>query len=203
MAYGVLQDSVTTDNGDDANLIYRFTAPLTILSNQPSFVQDSMNLKRSASEQGVQRWELTTGIEATNNSSAFMVHSVIKGYTKIFNIRMPQVAGLVLSGAAGVSTTSAANANTSQIAITFTEPLVAGEFIGFGSTDTKVYMVVSGNNGIMTISPPLRRFLAANTPVYFGNVKLKARYSADVQIGITYTDGLLSDPGSINFVEAL
>jgi len=196
--YGVLKTSINT--GLDSELAYVFATPLTIKSNQPSYVQDMVNLKRRASSQNIQRWEIESYIAQTNNTADFLVHSVDNGFNKVFPIRMPQPANLTLSStphatlsdhATGVDTIPVSGA-----------AMYTGEFITFAN-HTKVYLIISGGNTIK-ISPSLRTAVPSGTDIVAGGkVIMQAMYADDAMIGVVYQQGILTDPGSVKFVEAL
>lgn len=179
MKYGILASS--TNTGIDSEIICGFVAPLSIVSNQPAYVQDMMNLKRRASSQNVQRWEIEANIEPTVGSVDFAVHSIDNGYDGVFYIRMPQIYGLTLTAAARtVVGINAAGVDT----IGISGNLNKGEFIQF-TGDTKVYLVKVGGTTI-TISPPLLKATTAGQSIITGgNVTMSARYDSDVRIGIT------------------
>jgi hypothetical protein len=83
--------------------------------------------------------------------------------------------------------------------------LIPGEFINIGG-DPKVYVVVeAGVAGVgAKIFPPLRVAAPANAVIKTDKkVTMSVRFNTDVQLGISYTDGVLSDPGSISLIEAL
>lgn len=203
--YGVLKSS--TNTGLDSELQYVFAAPLNIKSNQPAFISDTMSLKRKVNSQKVQRWEISAEIVPTNDSSNFLVHSVVNGYTDIFFIRMPQVftpIKLPQNLDLRMTATKLAGSNSLNLSGVTTLDLT-GQFISF-SGNSKVYLVVSkGVNGVgIGITPPLLSNIANTTIVISGdNVTMRARYDEDTQLGITYVDGVMSSPGTINFIEAL
>lgn len=189
----------------------KFVAPTAVINVSPAFVSDSLSLKRQVSSQNVQRWEIQTNLEPSNSSTDFFVHNVINGYDNVFEIQMPQpyrgkssnkntnVSSFTCSGttAAGSSSLSA-NLNGS---------LFAGDFIQFSNHD-KVYMVKDGYiaNGLITLNifPSLRAQVTNGVTIKTGkNVKMKCRYNVDFTSGISYTDGIVSDPGTVRFVEAL
>lgn len=210
--YGVLKDSVT-NTGDDSELQYVFVAPLNVYSNQPSFVSDSLGLRRSAASRNSQRWEVEAGVAPTSVDSRaanYLAHSIDKGHAVPFYIRMPQVVrpdsvkipenrtiytdGPVLEGSVYL-----------DIGGLGLSEMPVGEFIQFSGHE-KVYMVVeSGDKGQgVKIKPALRTGITGNTLIRHGKqVSMKVFYDTDVQLGIKYRDGVLSDPGTIRFVEAL
>lgn len=202
MAAGILKS--ITNTGSDAELASVFVAPLAVVNNAPSFAQDSMNLRRRASSQGVQRWEITAGLAPTSGDASFLLHSVKYGHHGVFHARMPQVSQMKCStGAIQVEGTFLAGEDL--INFTGAPKLVPGEFINLGD-DPKVYLVVEG--GILGVGarvfPPLRVTAADNAVIKTDKrVTMAVRFNTDVQLGITYTDGILSDPGSISLIEAL
>lgn len=203
--YGVLKSS--TNTGLDSELQYIFATPLSIKSNQPAFISDTMSLKRKVNSQKVQRWEISAEIVPTNDSPNFLVHSVVNGYTDIFYIRMPQVYSpnkLPQNLDLRMSATKLAGTNSINLTGAGTIDLT-GQFISF-SGNSKVYLIVSkGVNGVgVGITPPLLSNIATTTIILSGdNVTMRARYDEDTQLGITYVDGIMSSPGTINFIEAL
>lgn len=198
MLYGILKDSMV-NTGNDGELSCIFTAPLSVVSNQPAYVQDMMNLKRRANSQLAQRWEVETKIASTNNSPSFLTHSILNGHDKVFGIRMPQVAGLKLT-TANVTVTEAVGATGNTIKVS--TPLVEGEFIQFAS-HSKVYLVTSVSGLNCTISPKLIQAVTKDSKVTTNAVTLFARYDTDTALGITYMDGILTDQGSVKFIEAV
>jgi hypothetical protein len=93
--YGIL--SSATNTGIDAELQYVFSTPLNIVSNQPAYVQDSINLKRKANSQNLQRWEIEANIVPSVGSPNFLVHSIVNGYDSVIYLRIPQIYGLTLT----------------------------------------------------------------------------------------------------------
>jgi hypothetical protein len=207
MKAGILSSATHTNL--DSDILVEFTAPLTFVSNQPVFIADSASLKQYATSQNVQRWELEAGLMPSNNSANALVHSVVTGHSGIAYIRVPQVYGRnsecekqsydnpqpVASAASSFSITIPA----AGVGIT------AGEFINYKGN--KVYLVtavnVSGADLVLTVFPRLIDPTAGGT-VYFGRrCYMAARYDPSTTLGITYVDGILSDPGSAKFIEAL
>lgn len=210
MAYGILKSSVVTNTGSDSELLCKFVAPISIISNQPSYVQENMNLSVSASRQGAQRWEITTNLEPTTDSASLMVHQLLNGHNAPFYIRMPQISGLLdankklIENAINAKTRAQTVANSSAVSVVPGTAFTAGEFIQFEGSN-KVYLVtVSSSSDSVDIEPPLRGPVGSNITILRGkNVTMKARYNSDVQLGIIYIDGILADNGSIKLIEAV
>jgi len=195
---------------ENGQVTIRFVAPTSIISNQPSFVQDTVSLKRQTNSRGVQRWEIKTNLEPSNSSADFLVHSITVGHNNIFNIQVPQVFRLKESDKTTtsgiVSLFTQGQLNSSTISITGNNGQISkGEFIKFGNHD-KVYIVTEtrNGNGNLEIYPPLRMVTNAGTSIAYGSsVTMKVRFDTDTVLGITYTDGILSDPGAVTFIEAI
>ena len=199
MSYGILKD-VSINTGLSSELSCTFSAPLSIINNAPAYVQDSVNLKRKASSQNVQRWEITSNVSPENNSANFLVQATQMGHSSVFGIRMPQVYGIPMNS---VPVQVLAKLADDKFSVVDGTALSVGEFFT-KSNDTKVYLItdITGNN--ITMFPScLTEIVSGDTITHGDCVTCKVRYDTSVQIGITYRDGILSDPGSITFVEAL
>jgi hypothetical protein len=197
---GIIENGVVT---------VRFVTPMSVISNQPVFVADTLSLKRQVLSQGVQRWEIITNVEPSNTSADFLLHSVTNGFDKVFDIQMPQV----YRRAGNTNTVSLLRTNeemlpnSNNIIVNSNGVLNKGEFIKFSNHD-KVYLVLNtitaGNDITLNIFPNLIKPVPINTIILTGkDVILKARYDTATTIGISYIDGILSDPGTVGFTEAL
>lgn len=206
--YGILKSS--TNTGSDNELLCHFVAPLSVISNDPSFNADTLSLRSLSVSQGVQRWEITANINPENNSGNFFLHNIRNGKSNPFYVRMPQVYrpdsaktpknrtiltdGVISSGATTFNVDGLSGAN-----------LAEGEFVAFSGHD-KVYLIIdSGTNGVgVQVYPAIVDNIADNTQLLYGEqVSLKVKYSPDLIMGIKYVDGILSDPGSITLIEKL
>jgi hypothetical protein len=201
MIYGILKNS--TNTGLDSEIASVFIVPLRVTSNQPDYVQDAINLKRKASSQNVQRWEIEASIAQVLGDPTMLVHGVLNGHHQVFPIRMPQVA-LLKTTTNTVTLAADIVAGCTTLNIVGADSLVAGEFFNLGS-DPKVYLVTDGGSGGAGVmfEPRLRKNALAGTAFTLGAVTMQARYDTNTQLGILYNDGILSDPGSITFVEDL
>lgn len=196
--YGILKGD--TNTGLASELLAVFTAPLSVKSNQPAYVQDSVNLRRYAASQNVQRWEVTANIQASSGDASYLMHSVIHGHNGVFKIRMPQVA-LLKTNTGSLQTDSSTYAAGTNVINTTGITVTPGEFI---SINNKVYLTTAVSGGLLTISPGLVAPVSPNTVVRSGDsVTMFARYDTDTHIGIVYADGVLMDPGSLRFIEDL
>lgn len=208
MLHGILNTNSRPTTVKEDDILISFVAPLSIISNQPTYSQDSMNLRRRVSSQRVQRWEITTNLHPMNNSANALIHGIQNGTHTSFLITMPQVHGL--PEIESVANTSAPFQMTAyDDTITTTQSLKKGEFINIGPSQ-KVYAVLADSTSKTVgetiyfetkIMPPLLQNFGTSI-VYRGRQTLaRVYYDMDTQLGIHYVDGVLSDPGSVKFVE--
>lgn len=206
--YGILESSTNTGDADELSMV--FAAPMQVLSNQPSFSSDTMSLKRKSVTQDAQRWEISTNVFPSNDqgsSANFLVSSLTAKHTDLVFIRMPQVArpDSEKLAATRLLTLNADTTIGSDVINITGGTLPQGEFINIEG-DPKVYIVLGmdKNTGNATVYPNIRSAILSGASIKFGDkVTMKAYYDTDTRLGITYKDGLLSDPGSINLIEAL
>jgi len=181
-----------------------FVTPMSVTSNKPVFAMDTVSLNRLTHSQGAQRWELKASVMPSNNSADFFVHSVVNGHSETFDIRMPQVyrgqnnpanlSSIAASGTAGASTVSISG--NSGV-------LYKGEFVRFTSHN-KTYMVTATLNGSGTLSIfPRLLTTTAGSMEHGDTVTFKAVYDTSVVTGLVYTDGILTDPGVLTFLEKI
>lgn len=218
--YGILKSSVSANSltGSDTELDCIFTAPLQIISNQPAFSNDSINLKRITSTTNIQRWEISAGIMPTDTSQELLIHTILNGYHLPFYIRMPQLyrkGGYSIDTGIAIDVQTQANAGTNTVIID--DPvglsdwgsniLPIGEFIRFAN-HSKVYLVtnsvLSSGKNTLTISPKLMVTTPVGTDVFYDKrVAMRAYYDKDTSLGLSYQDGILADIISVKMVEAL
>lgn len=202
MASGILKS--ITNTGLDSELRCAFIAPLTVLSNQPSYSQDTLNLRRPSNSQGVQRWEVMANMAPSVGDPGMLLHTTIYGHYKKFYIRMPQVA-LLKTTTSAVTVNGVTQAGSDTLDINGAMALVEGEYINIGN-DPKVYLVIeSGAAGVgVKVFPKLHQTVPDLAIIKTGaKVTMEVCFDTDTQLGITYVDGVLSDPGSVKLIEVL
>jgi len=191
---------------DNGQIIGVFTAPMSIRSNQPVFVADTLSLSRKGALRGAQRWEIETAIRPeTMDANLLMVHLVTRGYTTPIDVLMPQNIGVIGKRTATAAVIGAAAAGATSVTITAPGGLIPqGTFVRFAS-HTKVHMTTADISaaGALPIYPALPAAVTASVMNYLDDVILKALYDTDVISGMTYTDGMLQDPGVVRLVEAI
>lgn len=156
---------------------YEIVAPLSIASNEPMFDADTISLKKQRSSQGAQRWELSFNIVTTTPADALLT---IVDFDTVQTMTMPQLK------------------EVDDRLSTVNYP--KGAFVT--GSNNKVYMVKSDASSVVDSNlyptPPsgLTYSTVANATI---------RYYRDISDlrGITFSDGILADPGTINIIEAL
>jgi hypothetical protein len=191
---------------ENGEVIARFTTPLTIKSNQPVFVSDTLSLKRFISRRSAQRWEIDAGLEPlTTDAQDLMVNLVTKGYSETVTVIVPQNYGVVKARTASGTPVVSGVAGQSQVVISsgLSGLLPKGTFVKF-SNHSKVYMTTANltGNGVLTLFPPLVSNVAGGM-TYEDNVQMGCLYDTDVISGMVYSDGILMDTGQIRLLEKL
>jgi len=92
-----------------------------------------------------------------------------------------------------------------SVSLGVTGEVAEGEFLKFAGHD-KVYLVTDPGvaGAAVGIAPPLMTSVGSGEVVNMGDtVNMKCRYDVGVILGMSYSDGVLLDPGSIRLIEAL
>ena len=192
----------------------KILAPLTITSNEPMFDVDTVSLKKQRASQNAQRWEVSFNTIAEPDTQVDLFISSVDNLDVVSTMVMPQlpkvdelntltntstaVSGSFSAGVSGV---------TLSAAIT-TGLLPKGSFINF-SNHSKVYVTTSdttftSGTADVSIYPSLRASIDS-THIMRTTSECLFTYlrSIDQQTGITFTDGVLSNVGTIDLIEAL
>lgn len=199
MLAGILASSTNTGVDDEIQVF--FSAPVSLKSNIQILTGDAITLRRIRVISDNQRWEITANSIQTNGSADALIASVEKSTEAQIYIRMPQVYNITPVGADTTAAAAAARANT----VNFAVKVPKGNFVRFGN-HSKVYLVTadSPTGAASKIFPPLKAALTASVAVYTDNrVTLTAMYDKDHVGGITFTDGVLADPGSSTYIEKI
>jgi hypothetical protein len=197
-------------------------APLTIKSNEPTFDVDTISLAKQRSSQGSQRWELSFNVLTADNAMELFMSGINKtggtGFTEAASMIMPQIAsnGVTVAGSNGIVTNAFSSAHVSQVDIdmtsgtgtTNTGTIKRGYFIKFGN-HSKIYVVtedctLAGPAPTLKFYPNLVNSVITATTVLIGD-SVTLSYWRDISDikGITFSDGILSSPGTINLVESV
>jgi hypothetical protein len=195
-----------------STLVARFVAPMSVISNKPVFVTDTLSLKqRTGSMAGAQRWEIQTNLEPLVGDPSLYLHMITSNSDTVIDVEMPQMfrrggGGTTATASLSASAQALAGVNTLSVGNNTGTKVAAGEFITF-SNHNKVYMVTADRigDGALTIFPALQLTVPLGTLIRTGTsaVKMKARYSTDTVKGMIYTDGVLMDVGQVTLIEAI
>jgi hypothetical protein len=215
MLAGIL--GVWDTSGSLNALLCPFVAPVVIRSNQPVGTSDSLLLKRRTSNLRAQRWEFEAALMPVFGYNPWLGLSIAAGHGGSIYVRPPQpmrpsgIAEATSSfsipvGLQGGTYVAGGTLLNGQVGIN----LRIGDFITFEDAAgaggyTKLHMVANYDGvGRIGIFPALTRTMSGTVTVYTG-ARACGRFFIDtsVQLGITYTDGILSDAGIITLVENL
>ena len=186
-------------------------APFRVNSNEPVFAADSVSLKHRRVAQGSQRWELEFGVVMQDAASFFA--DMVSDFDSEITMTMPQLnvrgetisSGTCTSAVVAASTTAA---GSTSVPLGSTNGTISkGRFVKFANHN-KIYLVTGEfpGSGSISIYPKLTQEVPATTALlYKDSDAITFRGYRDVTNvnGITYTDGVLSEAGNINLIEAL
>lgn len=189
----------------------KILAPLQITSNRQTYQSETLSLKQQTFLTQAQRWELSFRIAMNSDENDMFGAHTWDFHTKKTMV-MPQLNGparaLTFTGLLATADVSAGGDNTVSIAATGTGVLPAGYFIKFDNHN-KIYAItdsVTFANDTQTVNvfPSLLTAVSGATAVLTGD-NATIRYQLDLTSGqgITYQDGVLSDPGTIKLIESL
>ena len=200
--YGILNS--TTNTGIDSELNCVFATPVSIVSNKPENMSDTLSLKRVGAATGAQRWEVQAQIAQMSDATDFFINTVTKGKSNKVYIRMPPILKQTMTPAGMTPTVNGTfSAGVNVVTTAGFTNCKKGEFIQFAS-HSKVYLVTNYASNNITIEPPLVSLLSTGTSIKYGDlVTLHAKMDTSSIIGITYENGTLASPGQYKFVEAL
>lgn len=191
---------------EDGNILAKFTAPLILRNVQVSFGGDALSLVRWSQRYTAQRWELTSGLEPlSHTANKLYTHLVTKGDSTPFLIRVPQNYGVILSRTSTSNAFVAGAVDATELSISGTNGLIpTGTMVKFNNHD-KVYMTTSdyNGNGLISITPPLRKAVNGTQMFYRDDVNMKVTYDFETVTGMVYSDGILMSTGSTRFIEYL
>ena len=191
----------------------KIMAPLTITSNEPMYDVDTVSLKKQRASQNVQRWELTFNTIGESHTQVDMFLAAVAEIDSADTMVMPQLpsvdaAKTVSADAipvlvAGLQNASSLTLNGSGL----TGIIPKGTFFKFANHG-KIYVTTSeanlNVNPVINFYPALRADVGIGVNLMVGAGAVISYYtSIDNQTGITFTDGVLSNAGTITLVEAL
>jgi len=197
MPYGIVDNGV---------VIAQFVVPMTLRSNRPVFVSDTLSLRRQVGRRAAQRWELETRLEPLGaGAQDLMVNLVTSGHSEPVTIYVPQNGGVIKRRTSNSAFTATGAAGATALTVSGNGGLVPkGTFIRFAN-HSKVYMLTAdlNGNGTMRIFPELRVAVNATSLTHRDNVVMNCLYDTDTVIGMSYEDGVLMDAGTVKLIERI
>ena len=192
-------------------------APYTITSNEPHFDMTTVSLRTQRASQGHQRWELGFSLLNTASEEADVLLGMLTDFDSVNTMIMPQLPSVAArfsvntSSPLTLSQTTFIDVTTVIVnTIGATGVLPKGSFISFSNHD-KIYITTTEldlNQGLSAMSlgiyPSLRSFVNTSATInLMDDVDFLHYRDIDTSQGISFTDGILSNPGTISLREAL
>jgi hypothetical protein len=184
-------------------IIAQFVAPLTVRSNRPVYASDTLSLDRVGSKRPNQRWEIESRLfPLSSTAEDLFIDVATKGYTDLVQVVMPQNYGTTFRRTSTGTPTATGVVDTGIITVAGNTGLIPkGSFIKVG-THFKIYITTQDRNGdgTVTIFPNL---MANVSGVLYreDDVIGTFKYDLDTLTGMSYTDGILMDLGTVKMVE--
>jgi hypothetical protein len=189
-------------------------APLTITSNEPLYEVDTVSLRKQRASQGVQRWELAFNTVGTAETQVDIFLGAVVDNQEVQSMVMPQLPQVDAKTTLSQPTlnmfgTTVAGATTTLLVGTSAYGFIPkGTFFKFSNHD-KIYVTTNdvqmgSTNKFMNFYPALRVQNTNSNTVRFGSGAILTYYrDINNQTGITFSDGVLSNAGTISVIEAL
>jgi hypothetical protein len=188
-------------NGSD------IVTPFTIASNQPMHETTTVSLKTQRASQGAQRWEFSFTTINTADTVGDMLAGMVDNLDTVESMIVPQAVTSTIVGVQPKAPALAVGATsfTTTNSIDTTGAWQKGEFFNFSGHD-KLYMVTSTGETDAPVSffPPLVAAVSDGATIQTWDfATIKYLRTIDTATGITFSDGVLSSPGTITIIEAL
>ena len=195
--------------------------PVTITSDRFYYESTSLSLKRQITSTEGQRWILDFNVKQNphaDEQSMFLEH--VSEPFRVHSMVMPQLPSVDRKAVLSKARTRSGNYSAGTDTIPITRGFPAGEtngtanqvypkgmFIRFAN-HPKVYVVTetiawgSANDTVMNIFPKLVHPVPVGTEIHLGNA-CEITYILDSSVikGLTFTDGIISSPGTVRIIE--
>ena len=202
---------------EGGKVIAKFVAPMSVRSNRPVFVSDTLSLKRATHARSTQRWEIETKIEPFNTSgNDFMVSLITKGFSEVATVLVPQNYAVINKRGSDEAIKATSDRDKGSAIILIKEAtgvIPKGTFVRFDG-HTKVYMTtldidivsppVENPSNDLVVYPPIVADVIEDEEIRIAdNVIMYCHYDTNTRIGMQYSDGILTDNGVVKMVEKL
>jgi len=196
----------------------KILAPFSIISNEPMYDVDTVSLGKQRASQNAQRWEMSFTTVGEPSTQVDMLLGAVTNTDSAQSMIMPQLPSVDASFTVDATTVALANsasAGATSVVLNTTDVdgfLPKGSFVSFSglSGSDKVYLVMNDvnldavANPTVQLYPQLKVQIGASNTMKMGSAVL-FKYYTDISnlSGITFTDGVLSNAGTITLIEAL
>ena len=192
---------------DGNQVIAQFVTPMTMRSNRPVFVSDTLSLKRQAAIQGAQRWELSTLLmPLSHTAEELFVTLTVSGHSETILIITPQNYGVIKRRTSNSNNIRATGTrHSTSVSISNNSGLIPkGTFVRFEG-HSKVYMTTSdlSGSGVLNVFPGLLKDVVDENMKHRDDVIMPCMLDTSTVTGMAYTDGILMDNGTILLLEKL
>jgi hypothetical protein len=184
-------------------VIARFTAPLSVLSNEPSFYSDSLSLKRQTVKRGVQRWEIEAGLEPLVQGANDLFLISLTGHSTVVKVRVPQLYDISKQNLPASFNVVTGSQNSNTLNVTgMNSNIPVGTFIKF-SNHSKIYTLISTGLNTCQVYPKLIQ--SVNNTFMYLDERVEGDFYLDPTVlkGFSYIDGVLMELGTVTLVEKL
>ena len=180
-------------------------APVRVETDELLFVNETLTMRQDRVKGTGQRWLVSFNL--LPGAGLGPLDLLLRGGTDVFTTRFPQFEPGLTALTSNATAALGYGSNTMNVVETFYNSITIGRAFRF-SNHSKVYLVTnktsSGGNYTLHFYPNFQQGIPFNTPFNYGNnVDFRCRISADQARGITFTDGILNDFGTVQLVEAI
>jgi len=195
-------------NGD------KILAPFSIISNKPVFASDTVSLKHIRSAQTSQRWEISFNT-VNSGTAADALLNLLTDMDQASTMVMPQLPEVDSASTATGPVTVSITGSTGNSSLELDTSLASGflpkgSFVTFGS-HPKVYLLQNDldfDNELDTVTAEIYPNLTVETTFGFSlnyGANCNLAYYRDINNtqGITFSDGVLANQGTVTLIEAL
>jgi hypothetical protein len=191
---------------DGNQVIAKFSTPLSVKSVKPIYASDTLSLKRMIGRKGsAQRWEIEAQLEPTVwGAGRLFAFFASNGSSNKIQIVMPQPYNAIdlLKGYTSFSVSGSVGSDSLSTSSIPDPESVIGCFVKFQS-HSKIYIIKEATGNSLKVFPNVIFPISSDT-LYLNTFILGDFYiDLDVINGMTYTDGIVMDLGTVKFVEAL
>ena len=191
---------------ENGGVIAKFVTPMSLLSNVPERVTDTLALGRSVMRRAAQRWELQTRLEPLSlDANELFANVVVAGHSQLITIVVPQNIGVLKKRTSVSSPTAVGAKGASAVTLSGNVGLIPrGTMIKFAN-HSKIYMATSSRdgNGALGIFPTLRVAVSNITIAHREDVIMNCYYDTDTVMGMAFEDGVLMDLGTVKLIEKI